>query len=481
MPFDRGLVGISSFGVGGTNCHMILEPGPTSTNQQQDQTELPVLIPFSGRTEEQVSQSITKASSNARNPEFAHLLHMTFHTNIPGHSYRGVGFLRQGDKDLQNITIERTDSAGLRPIWIVFPGMGSQWNEMGKDLMKIEPFAQSVPRSRSTLQNLGIDLTELLRAKNESIFNDIHHAMLAISSMQIAVWDTLKELLQVTPEGFIGHSTGEVLCAYADDCLTAEETLLVTDARGRALKESQKVIGGMASIGMSAEELKARLPPGLELACNNAIQNVTVSGELEAVTKFAKELSNEGTFAVVVNSCGIAAHSQHVQGAADLLRKYVADIIKGDRVRSSRWISTSIPESEWKSALAKHASPEYFDTNLRAPVLFYEALKHIPAKALVVEVSPKGFSQALLKESVPQDCIHVAPMTVKAEDKLSHFYQSVGQMYLSGVDVKMERLYPSVQLPVSSNTPSISHLVKWKHDQSWKTHLFNFPVVSPTL
>ena len=47
---------------------------------------------------------------------------------------------------------------------------------------------------------------------------------------------------------------------------TAKETLLVTDARGRAVKESQKVIGCMASVGLSAEEVKAQLPPGVELA-----------------------------------------------------------------------------------------------------------------------------------------------------------------------------------------------------------------------
>ena len=426
-------------------------------------------------------ESIKQASANARNPEFLSLLHTAFRTNIPGHPFRGVGLLRAGSSDMgPEIAVANSDTAGHRPVWIIFPGMGSQWNQMGKDLMKIEPFSESVGRSRATLKNLGVDLDELLEAKNEAIFNDIRLAVLAINSIQVAIWDTLKEL-QITADGFIGHSTGELLCAYADDCFTAEEMLLVTDARGRAFKESQKVIGCMASAGMSADEVKVRLPPGVELACNNAAQNVTVSGELEAVTRFTKRIKDEGRFATVVNSCGIAAHSKHVQDAADLLKKYVADIIEGDRARSSRWISTSIPESEWESPLAKLASPEYLDNNLRAPVLFYEALQHVPANALVIEVSPKGFFQALLKESLPKGCAHVAPMSVKAADKLSHFYQSVGQIYLSGADVHMARLYPSVAFPVASNTPSISHLVQWDHDQSWKTHIVNYPVVSVRL
>ena len=360
---------------------------------------------------------------------------------------------------------------------MIFPGMGSQWNEMGKDLMKIEPFAESILRSKTTLKNIGMDLEELLKPNNEAIFNDIHYAVMTITAMQMALYDTVKEL-GLLPEGFIGHSTGEFLCAYADGCFTAEETLLVTDARGRAFKESRKVIGGMASVGMSWDEVKARLPEDLELACHNAAQNVTVSGPLESVNKFVKELKDEGKFAVVVNSCGIAAHSKHVQDAADLLKIYIADIITGDNPRTSRWISTSIPEDDWGSPMAKYASPDYFDNNLRAPVLFYEALQHVPSKALVVEISPKGFFQAILKESTPKDCVHVAPMSIKAEDKLSHFFHSVGQMYLSGVDVEIDKLYPAVATPVSCDTPALSPLVKWDHEQSWKMHMLNYPLVS---
>ena len=464
---------ISSFGIGGTNYHCVLEPGHIRP-EDAPASELPVILPLSGRSQDKVEASIKEATAHAKNPEFTYLMQRAYQKEIPGNGYRGYALVHPATGK-SSIQIEPADGS-VRPVWIVFPGMGSQWNEMGKDLMKIDPFAESIQRTRTTLKNLGVDLDALLAPNNEAIFNDIHYAVLAITSMQIALYDTIKEL-DLAPEGFIGHSTGEFLCAYADGCFSAEETLLVTDARGRAFKESQKVIGGMASIGMSAEEVKARLPPGVELACNNAAQNVTVSGELEAVSKFVTQLKDQGKFAVVVNSCGIAAHSQHVQDAADLLKKYVADIIYGDRIRSSRWISTSVPESGWESPLARYASPEYFDNNLRSPVLFYEALQQVPAKALVVEVSPKGFFQALLKESVPKDCVHVAPMTVKVEDRLSHFYNSVGQMYVSGVDVRIDKLYPSVSTPVSANTPSLSHLVRWDHEQSWNTNIINYPLV----
>ena len=55
----------------------------------------------------------------------------------------------------------------------------------------------------------------------------------------------------VEPNGFVGHSSGEILCAYADGCLSAEEALLVGDSRGRAFHETSKYPGGMASVGIS--------------------------------------------------------------------------------------------------------------------------------------------------------------------------------------------------------------------------------------
>lgn len=61
--------------------------------------------------------------------------------------------------------------------------------------------------------------------------------------------------------------------------------------------------------------------------------------------------------------------------------------------RSSRWISTSIPQSEWESDLASTCSAEYHVNNACSPVLFYEALQNIPANAVVIEIAPHSLMQ----------------------------------------------------------------------------------------
>ena len=465
---------INCFGIGGTNTHLILQPGERSSESSPARGEnLPVLLPFSGRTEEQVKASLTEAASNARNTEFAYLIRSAFKKTIPGHGYRGCGLLKQGESEI-SVMIQKSQK---RPLWIVFPGMGSQYAEMGKDLLQIDVFAESMHRSRETLKSVNIDLDQILEPRNDSIYKNIHHAMMAITAVQMALWDTFSAL-KAHADGYIGHSNGEYLCAYADGCLSAEETLLMAHARGRAFIDGKMTEGAMASVGAAAEDIKPRLPDGVELACDNAPNNVTISGRESSVKSFVEQLKKEGKFAAIVNSCGIAAHGSFIVKSAELFLQYSGNIITDERPRSSKWLSTCLPKGEWNSTLGKNASPEYFAHNLRAPVQFRNALQQIPQDSIVIELSPKGFFQAIIKESVPNNCVLLAPMSFKATDKLAHFFESVGQAFTAGVDIQMDKLYPQVQTPVSAQTPSIAHLVKWDHQDSYKTHILEYPLVS---
>lgn len=71
-------------------------------------------------------------------------------------------------------------------------------------------------------------------------------------------------------------------------------------------------------------------------------------------------------------------------------------VIPNPKPRSSRWISTSIPETQWQTELAQNSSAEYHVNNLVSPVLFQEGLRHIPENAVVVEIAPHALLQVLL-------------------------------------------------------------------------------------
>ncbi|GFS99059.1 fatty acid synthase, partial [Nephila pilipes] len=144
-----------------------------------------------------------------------------------------------------------TASFTKRPLWFVMDGIGCQWPGMGLELMKIDAFAESMLKSAEIMKTLGVDLFEILKedGKNSSGARNITSTIIGICSIQMALIDVLKHL-RITPDGIVGHSTGEIACAYADGCLTAEEVLKSAYYRGKAIDDANLPEGGMIAVGM---------------------------------------------------------------------------------------------------------------------------------------------------------------------------------------------------------------------------------------
>jgi len=171
----------------------------------------------------------------------------------------------------------------------------------------------------------------------------------------------------VEPQGILGHSVGELGCAYADGTFTAEQAVLAAYWRGRSISESQLPKGSMAAIGLTWEETKARVPSDIVAACHNSEDSVTISGPPESIAKFVKTLQVENVFAKEVKSSGFAFHSKYIADAGPKLRKHLERIIPSPKPRSPRWISTSVPESGWNTPLAQFSSAAYHVSNLLSP------------------------------------------------------------------------------------------------------------------
>lgn len=127
--------------------------------------------------------------------------------------------------------------------------------------------------------------------------------------VKVALVDMLHHV-GLTPDGIVGHSVGELGCAYADGCFTAEQTVLAAYARGIAILESKLPPGAMAAVGLTWEECKQRCPPEIFPACHNAKDSVSISGPVASIKKFVDELKAEGIFAKEVKSSGQAFHSK---------------------------------------------------------------------------------------------------------------------------------------------------------------------------
>lgn len=100
-------------------------------------------------------------------------------------------------------------------------------------------------------------------------------------------------------------------------------------------------------------------------------------------------------------------------------------LIKDPKPRSAKWVSSSVPEADWSSPLAKHSSAEYHTNNLLSSVLFEEASRHIPKNAVVIEIAPHGLLQAILRRSLA-GCVNIPLTNRNAKNGVEFLLEALG-------------------------------------------------------
>ncbi|XP_014669584.1 PREDICTED: fatty acid synthase-like [Priapulus caudatus] len=462
MPLPRGsFIGINSFGFGGANVHVILK-GPNNARPQM-MTDEARLVKVAGRTPEGVEGMLRAAEENSHDAEFLALLDLIYASPTSLHPYRGFTVLNTSK---QSADVQRVSSEA-RPIWFVCSGMGVQWPGMARDMMRVPAFKQTMLRLADTLMGHGVDLCDIIASGEEKMLESTPVAFAAIAAVQVALIDVLRSL-GIYGDGFVGHSVGELACAYADGCLTAEQTVLCAYWRGKCVSEAKLPAGKMAAIGLTWEETRRRCPADVVAACHNSRDSVTISGPAASVDVFMAELRADDVFVREVASSGVAFHSHQMAQIAPKLKAALVNVIKHPKRRTAKWISTSIPESRWDSALAQLSSADYHVNNLVSPVLFQEGLTHVPDNAIVIEVASHCLLQAILRRSLNDGTTIIGLQNRREEDNIKFFLASIGKCYVSGVNPAPCKLQPSApHFPVSQGTAMLGPLISWDHSQTW--------------
>uniref|UniRef100_A0A8C0FYT6 Fatty acid synthase n=1 Tax=Bubo bubo TaxID=30461 RepID=A0A8C0FYT6_BUBBB len=465
MPVKGGLVSINSFGFGGANAHVILRPNENK-RQPLETCNMPRLVQVCGRTQEAVELLIQESRKHGECSPFVSLLSDISAVPVTSMPYRGYTLVgTESDiKEVQQV------QASDRPLWYICSGMGTQWKGMGLSLMKLDLFRRSILRSDEALKDTGLKVSDLLLQADENTFDDTVHAFVGLAAIQIAQIDMLKAA-GLQPDGILGHSVGELACGYADNSLSHEEAILAAYWRGRCVKEAKLPAGGMAAVGRYTLTKRAIWENTSDLCYNHSSKILaTVSSSFssdDSVNEFVAKLKKDGVFAKEVRSAGVAFHSYYMASIAPVLLSALKKVIPHPKPRSARWISTSIPESQWQSDLARNSSAEYHVNNLVSPVLFHEGLKHVPENAVVVEIAPHALLQAILRRSLKPTCTILPLMKKEHKNNLEFFLTQTGKIHLTGINVLGNNLFPLVEYPVPVGTPLISPYIKWDHSQDW--------------
>ncbi|KAL9112623.1 MAG: hypothetical protein Q9227_003194 [Pyrenula ochraceoflavens] len=280
-------------------------------------------------------------------------------------------------------TIKGTRAGKAPGIVYVMTGQGAQWPAMGKELLPYEVFNRSIQSADRYLKSIGADwsvLQELIAPEKDSKIHLAKYSQPLCTIVQMALVDLLSHW-GVQPAAVVGHSSGEIACAYALGALSAEDCWKVAYHRGRLSGEIATIApdlkGSMMSVGLSEEDVQPYLKDLGEsqtvvVACVNSPSNVTLSGDSSTLEKLEEDFKSKSVFARRLK-VEVAYHSPYMRVVAEDYLKAIKDIqtlpTKSAPIMFSSVTGAPISSSELDAS--------YWIRNMTSPVQFVKAVSAI--------------------------------------------------------------------------------------------------------
>ncbi|OZD73417.1 polyketide synthase [Rhodococcus sp. 06-1059B-a] len=426
---------VSSFGLSGTNSHVIVEEAPPSDQpasqpSSSDSTTVQPsrLVPWvvSARTstalDAQIARIADRARTDVEHQDIAYSL-LTTRTKFPHHA---VAVGRTTEELVSGLSGAPKRVAKPGRLAMMFSGQGSQRVAMGAALAaEFEVFADALDEVYSAIEDDGT-LRDIV-AGNADALARTENAQVAIFAVEVALYRLL-EFFGVRPDVLVGHSIGEITVAHVSGMLTLADAATLVRARAAAMG-ALPAGGAMIAIRASEADVAATLTERVGIAAVNGPESVVVSGvraEVEAVaSQFAKtrELRVSHAF-----------HSPSMEPA-------LADF--GSVVRTLTFSEPKIPIVSTITGTAVDKSvictPDYWIRHVRETVRFHPALVALADSGVTtfLEVGPDAVLTALVQE---QDLGAVSTMR-RGQDEESVFVHALAELHGDGVSVNWDRFF----------------------------------------
>ncbi|WP_460400153.1 type I polyketide synthase, partial [Actinophytocola sediminis] len=478
---------VSAFGVSGTNAHVILEQGDQS--EEDSLAEVTEPLPW----------LLSAASAAALRDQARRLLtHPDVATAdaaralVTGRAaldHRAVVVARDQDAVRSGLDALVNDVAAANVVLgdgrrtdgkvvLVFPGQGSQWVGMGRELLSESAvFAERMGECDVVLGELtGWSVVGVLRgdsgAPDVSRVDVLQPVLFAVMVSLAGLWRSLG----VVPAAVVGHSQGEIAAACVAGVLSLEDAARVVAVRSRLLVECLAgVDGGMLSVVDGVESVRERIAgfAGLSVAAVNGPRSVAVAGGVEELEGLERELSRAGVMRWWVPGANFVAHSRSVDVIEDALLERLGGVRPvASRVPLYSTVTGGVVDGELMDA-------GYWFRNVREPVEFEAATRALLSAGheVFVEVSPHPVLVMGVEETVADVGVSavghdaVVTGTLRRDDGgLARFLLSAAELHTRGVAVDWSRLFAKVTpRPVELPTYPFEHHRYWPESVPGRT------------
>jgi len=366
--------GVSAFGVGGTNAHVILEEAPAPPAGAARSCELLLLSAKSPAALDAAARNL--AQHLRENPEQSlGDVAFTLQTGRRHFGRRRALVCAGGAQAISSLTRPEAGESGdrrLTSVAFLFPGQGSQYPGMARELYETERrFREEVDRGCDLLgPELGRDLRGLLLAPPEDKAREdspIHRTGMAQPGLFIVEYALARlwESWGIQPSAMLGHSLGEFVVATLAGVFSLEDALALVAARGRMIEALPG--GTMLAARLSEAELAEFGRPGISLAAVNTPSLCVLSGAAEIIEGLKVDLSERG----IVHRELRTSHAFH----SDMMDPVVAPfgkLVSQTRLRPPSMPFLSSVTGTWIRS-EEATDPAYWSAHLRQTVRFAAA------------------------------------------------------------------------------------------------------------
>ncbi|WP_461007249.1 type I polyketide synthase, partial [Streptomyces capparidis] len=451
---------VSSFGVSGTNAHVIVEeapegvePGPVVVSGEGGLSGSGV-VPWvvSGRSADALAAQAGRLAEAVRGADpvdvgwsLVSSRSVLEHRAVvwgsaAGEFASGLEALAAGGV-AANVVTGAAGAADAGAVF-VFPGQGSQWLGMGRGLLASSPvFAARLAECEAALRPfVDWSLGEVLAGDDDAWLGrvDVVQPVLwAVMVSLAAVWESLG----VEPAAVVGHSQGEIAAAVVAGALSLEDGARVVALRSAAIREELAGRGGMLSLAAGAERVREWLAPydgRVSVAVFNGPAATVVAGEPSALEEIAATAEAAGVRARMV-PVDYASHSAYVEEIRGRLLELLAPV--SARAARVPLISTVTGEVLDTTVMGG----EYWFTNLRQPVRFTDAVEQALASGLTrfVEVSAHPVLvmgvQAIAEAA--GKAVTVVGSLRREEDEPARFIANAAELWVRGTSVDWSAVF----------------------------------------
>ncbi len=490
-PDDAGPVvaGVSAFGFGGTNGHVVLEEvqGISIAPQQNgdDDLDRAYVLPISAHNAEALESvarsykellefDVSDQKLSMKDICYTASLRRSHHDNRLAITARSkaeaserLDLFLQGETR-RSISSNRVDSNRRRRLVFVFSGYGAQWPGMGRELLRQEPvFRASVEECDKLLRQYATWslLEEWMADESQSRLDgsNVEITQVSLFALQVAL-AALWRSWGIEPEAVVGHSMGEAAAAHAAGILTLADAVRVIFHRGRLMQEQLEQLdikGAMAAVPISLEEaqgLLAGYEDRLSVAVQNTPESVVLTGHATALEEVLESLKRRGVDSRVLRTPG-AGHSPW----ADTVKKQLEHELEGLRPQPA--IIPLFSTVTGRRADDGTLDAAYWGRNVREPVLFSRSVESLGKEGFdtFLELNPHPILLSLITQCLSHHKykgIVMASLRRKGEDR-AIMLESLGQLYTLGFPVDWRKLYPERSQFV--RLPSLP----WQRERFW--------------